>query len=80
MHAVSMTTQRYMTHPAGYGATGLIPHEETNAILLEVLLFESLERRCCSSPYDLGAPGSAGKLKKPPGRQHGTWSQFFGFK
>jgi hypothetical protein len=39
-----------MTYPAGYGATGLILHEEPNANLLEVLLFESLERHCCSSP------------------------------
>ena len=52
-----MTSQRFMTHPAGYGATGLILHEETNAILLEVFLFEPLERHCCSSPYDFGALG-----------------------
>jgi hypothetical protein len=43
-----------MTHPAGYGATRVILHEETNAILLEVFLFESLERHCCSTPYDFG--------------------------
>jgi hypothetical protein len=45
-----MISQRFMTHPAGDCATGLVLHEETNAILLEVLLFESLERHCCSSP------------------------------
>jgi len=52
-----MTSQRFMTHPAGYGATGRILHEETNAILLEVFLFESLERHCCSSPYGFVAFG-----------------------
>jgi hypothetical protein len=50
MHAVGMTTQRFMPLHRRYGATGLILHEEPNAILLEVLLFESLERHCCSSP------------------------------
>jgi hypothetical protein len=46
-----------MTYPAGYGASVLILHEEANAILLEVFLFESLERHCCSSPYDFRAFG-----------------------
>ena len=45
-----MTTQRFMPLHRRYGATGLILHEEPNAILLEVLLFETLERHCCSSP------------------------------
>ena len=57
MHAVGMTTQRFMPLHRRYGATGLILHEEPNAILLEVLLFESLERHCCSSPYGFVAFG-----------------------
>ena len=64
---MTQTSQRFMTHPAGYGATGLILHEEANAILLKVLLFEPLERHCCSSPYDLCALGSAGKAEEAAG-------------
>jgi hypothetical protein len=36
-----------MAHPASDCATGLVLHEETNAILLQVLFLESLERHCC---------------------------------
>jgi len=52
-----MTSQRFMTYPAGYGASGLILHEETNAILLEVFFFEALERHWCFSPYGFVAFG-----------------------
>ena len=34
-----MTSQRFMAHPSGDRATGIVLHKETNAILLQVLLF-----------------------------------------
>jgi hypothetical protein len=37
MHAVGMISQCFVAHPAGHRATGLVLHDESNAILLQVL-------------------------------------------
>jgi hypothetical protein len=48
MHAVGVIPQCFVAHSAGHRVTGLVFHEEADAILLWVFVLEPLERHCIS--------------------------------